>query len=100
MTEQKIKEIFSDEEFVASLMNMESPEDVQKALAEKGLELSVEEIEKIRQAAMDQEGELSEEALEGVAGGSVAAIVLGVLAGVTSLFKLGRSVNSWTRSRW
>lgn len=103
MTEQKIKEIFADEAFVASLMNMETPEDVQKALAERGLDLSVEEIEKIREMADSQEGELSDDALEDVAGGSVTAIICGLIIGgaaASGAFKLGQAVNNWTRRRW
>lgn len=103
MTEQKIKEIFSDEAFVASLMEMETPEEVQKALAERGLDLSTEEIEKIRETAASQEGELSDDALEGVAGGSLTAIICGLIIGGAAaggLFSLGKAVNNWTRRRW
>ncbi len=104
MNEQKIKEIFSDEAFVASLMEMETPEEVQKALAERDLDLSIEDIEKIREMAASQEGELSDEALEGVAGGSLTvAIICGLIIGGAAaggVFSLGKAVNDWTRRRW
>lgn len=48
MNEQQIKEIFSDEAFVNSILEMETPQDVQKALSEKGLDLSLEEINTIQ----------------------------------------------------
>jgi len=41
MNEQKIKNVFADEEFVVSIMNMETAEEVQAALAEKEIEISV-----------------------------------------------------------
>ena len=48
MNEQKIKEIFSDEIFVKSLLNLETAEEVQAALTEKEIELTVDEINALK----------------------------------------------------
>jgi uncharacterized Zn finger protein len=44
MSEQEIREIFSDEAYVSSLLALDTPEEVQDSLAEKGLDLSTTEI--------------------------------------------------------
>ena len=105
MNEQQIKEIFSDESFVNSILEMETPQDVQKALSEKGLDLSLEEINTIQNTLInnDNEGELSEDDLENVAGGvAVTTVICGLIIGaaVGGTIKLGNSVNNWTRRRW
>lgn len=103
MNEQKIKEVFSDQAFVESMLEMETAEDVQKALAEKGLDLSLAEIQSIKNSLENTEGELSEESLENVAGGSITAIVCGLIIGgavAGGAFGLGKAVNNWTRRRW
>lgn len=103
MNEQKIKEVFSDQAFVDSMLGMETAEDVQKALAEKGLELSLSEIQSIKNSLENSEGELSEESLENVAGGSVTAIVCGLIIGAAAAggtFSIGKAVHTWTRRRW
>ena len=77
MNEEKIKEVSSDEEFVKSLMELETPEEVQKALAEKDIDLSVDDIKKIAKLIQKKaDGELSDEDLESVAGGSVTVAVV------------------------
>ena len=89
MNMEKMKEIFADEAFVKSLFELESAGEVQAALKEKGVELTEEEIFAIREmllkvadgeisvkqleqwATQAERGELSEELLEQVSGGSV-----------------------------
>ena len=89
MNIKKIKEVFSDEAFVKGLFELETAAEVQTALKEKGIELTEEEIFAIREmflkvadgeisaeqleqwAAQAERGELSEELLEQVSGGSV-----------------------------
>ena len=89
MNLEKIKEIFADEAFVKDLFELETAADVQIALKEKGIELTEEEIFAIREmilkvadgeisakqleqwATQAERGELSEELLEQVSGGSV-----------------------------
>ena len=89
MNIEKIKEIFADEAFVKGLFELETAAEVQTALKEKGIELTEEEIFAIREmllkvadgeisvkqleqwATQAERGELSEELLEQVSGGSV-----------------------------
>ena len=78
MDEKRIKEVFSDKAFVEGLLKLETPEEVQKAFAGKGVTVSVEEIIKLKDAlvkasqkAAESGGELSMEDMEDVAGGFV-----------------------------
>ena len=78
MNEAKINELFSDEAFVEKLFNMETAEQAQAALKEKGVELSADELSKIRETILAQansEGELSLDALDDVAGGVVVKVL-------------------------
>ena len=103
METTKIEQIFSDEAFTNSILEMESPEEVQKALDEKGLSLSLEEIHAIKSSLSAADGELDEEDLESVSGGSVLAVisVIGAVAGLAgSTLGLAQKVNNWTRRRW
>ena len=62
MNVEKIKKVFSDEEFVTSLFELETPEEVQEALEEKEITLSTEEIIQVRDFIIHyQNGELTEE---------------------------------------
>ena len=103
MNEQRIKEIFSDEMFVKNLLSMETAEDVQAALKEKGLELSVQDIHKIRDTLMSVSSidELSEADLEEVAGGIAISTVLGLIfGGLSTLFTAASSTHNITNRRW
>ena len=78
MDEKRMEEIFADEAFVKNLLSLESPEQVQSALKEKGIELTLDEIKKIGGAmakALENAGkdsnELSIETLDDVAGGGL-----------------------------
>ncbi|NPV91237.1 MAG: Nif11-like leader peptide family natural product precursor [Firmicutes bacterium] len=78
----KVQEVFSDEVFVKNLLALETPGEVQAALRNKGLDFTVEDIVKIKDAVAKKQNageELSDEDLEGVAGGSVGEIVDGVI---------------------
>jgi lactobin A/cerein 7B family class IIb bacteriocin len=86
----KAKELFSDEAFTSSLLALETAQEVQSALSDKGLDLSLEEIASIRDSiltATTQGGELSEEQLESVSGGIgpitlfIVALIVGAVAG-------------------
>ena len=76
MDEKKIQEVFSDEAFVTTLFEAETAEEVQALVKEKGLEISLEEIEAIKsQLAKVNSGEgLSADELDDVAGGAIIAI--------------------------
>ena len=85
MNMEKMKEIFADEAFVKSLFELESAGEVQEALKQKGVELTEEQILGIRdllgkvesgEISVEQleNGELPEELLEQVSGGSIIAV--------------------------
>ena len=70
MNEKRVKELFEDEAFVASLVALETPEEVQAFVNAKGGELTLEEVKAIGKAINQaQGGELSDTNLEKVAGG-------------------------------
>lgn len=98
----KIKKVFSDKKFVESLLEMSSAKDVQAALAEKGVKLSEKEIIDVKnQLAKGNGKELSQDQLDGVAGGVViSGTVLAVVACVSGVISLAGKVNEWTRRRW
>lgn len=102
MNEQLIKDIFSDEDFVKSLLEYESAEEVQSALKDKGLELSVDEILALQKnLAAQANDELPEDELENVTGGFVISstvIAIGSVCG--ALISGGSFVNTVTRRRW
>jgi len=86
MNEAAISEVFRDEAFVKGLFAMETPEEVQKAMSGKGIELTVEQIVKIKELIikrLDTGRELSEEELEDVTGGGI--LVLGLALAAVSL---------------
>lgn len=76
----KLEELMKDEAFLNAMFSKESSEEVQKLFAEKGVELTIEEVEglaaAILQAAPEGNGELSEDALDSVAGGGIVERVL------------------------
>lgn len=70
MSMERLEEVFEDDQFVEALLAMETPEEMQNALAEKGIEVSLEEIMQVRDlVSRFQGGELTEDELESVAGG-------------------------------
>ena len=94
MNMDKLKKVFSEEAFVKALFEMESVAEMQEALNNKGIQMSEEEVTGIRDffhkvkrgeisreqleawSKLAENGELSEEALEQVAGGAAWAFVL------------------------
>ena len=81
MNIEKMKAVFADEVFVKNLFELETAAEVQAALKEKGVELTEEEILGIRDLLGKVEnGELSEELLEQVSGGSILAAIGGIAA--------------------
>ena len=83
MNEERIKEVFSDEEFVKELFSKETPEEAKALLEEKDIDFSVEDLIKLREiviAKMEQqttgeEVELGEDDLEDVSGGTLTLII-------------------------
>ena len=96
MNEERIKEVFSDEAFVKQLFEQESPEQVQELLLDKEIDLSVDEIKKLREliekhisGELNLE-ELSDEELESVSGGIVeVAAFFAILGGMLLLAGAG-----------
>ena len=89
MNEKQVKEVFSDETFVKSLLELETPTEVQAALQEKGIDMTESEIISLRDEIVKQAqkisegGELSADQLDDVAGG--AFVIAGVLMATTAL---------------
>ncbi|MEZ3468000.1 MAG: hypothetical protein K1W40_05975 [Schaedlerella sp.] len=96
MEKEQLKTIMTPE-FMQELMDLETAEDVQKAMEQKGISLSIPEINKLQSMLESQasgEGELSESDLEEVAGG-------GLVQTLTDFFLDGvDAMNRWTRRRW
>ena len=111
MDDKKAQEIFSDEEFVVSLLKMETPEEVQAAVKTKGLELSISDIEWIKARLLSgKTGELSADDLENIAGGYSPLLAFGggmaasFLEGINLLRNaaggLGNGLINVSNSRW
>ena len=100
MNEERIKEVFSDEAFVKELFSKETPEEVQAMLEDKDIELSIDEIVKLKELlekkVENPDAELSDEDLEDVAGGCYGIVVVACFAVVFG----GAIVESATRGRW
>ncbi len=106
MNEELLKEVFSDEAYVKTLLELDTAEEVQASLKEKGVELSVEDITEAKNVLIQKaNGELSDEDLDGVAGGSLTlaagfAIAIIISAATGGTVAVGNSVHSWTGGRW
>ena len=108
MNEERIKEVFSDEEFVKELFSKETPEEAQALLAEKEIDMSIDELVKLKdlvaaklQAAENGEStELTEEDLADVAGGvAVLFAIMGlVVVGVGMMMAI--PYIDFERRRW
>ncbi len=74
MENEKIQEILKDKKFSSQVLKMETPEEVQKAFKQKGIELSLEEIgivgDLVNRMIARNSTSLSEEDLKKIAGGS------------------------------
>ena len=98
--EMRVKEAFADETFIKELFALEAPEDAQTKLKEKGIVLTLDEVKSIGRAlqrANENNDELSEEALEDVAGGvlteAAAIVIAGCIGGGTSIIVAG--IHRW-----
>ena len=84
MDKHQIMEVMRDEDFVNEILDMQTTEEVKEAFAEKGLELSLEEIDIISQIInkmVDKNTtELSDDDLREISGGSV-------ISGTKDVFK-------------
>lgn len=103
----KIETVLSDISFVEKLATLETIEEVQLAFKEKGLNLSIDDVNKLHDIishVANYSGQLSEEALEEVAGGLTPAAEYAVFEVVYSVFKQIAKVVAWgnkiTAARW
>ena len=69
------EELFKDAAVVKEVAGLKSVEEVQKALAAKGVDISIDELNKIKEKAAS--GKLSDSDLDAVAGGSDITISAG-----------------------
>ena len=101
----KMKEVFADEAFVKGLFELETAAEVQAALKEKGLEMTEEEILGVRDLLIKvgngeisaeklelwtkqvENGELSDEMLEQVAGGAIVTVITTTMIGLGTVLK-------------
>ena len=109
MNEEKIKEVFSDEEFLDKLLSTTTPEEAQELLEDKDIEMSIGEIEKAKELILkklenpdlDLEAELSDEDLEDVSGGCLlGACMLLVFVVTPAVTLLGKHIHKQTNGRW
>ena len=104
MDEKRMQEVFSNEAFVATLLEAENPEEVQALVKEKGLDLTLEEIEAIKnQLAKIESGDaLSADELDEVAGGFFItfATAAAVATIVGSTVGTGAFIHNVTNRRW
>ena len=72
----------ADESWAEKLFGLETAEQVQSFLKEEGLDFSLEEINSFRDQLLKvvQKGELSDEDLEDVAGGSISGAIVATCA--------------------
>lgn len=74
INEEKLKEIVADQSFMESILAMDTPGDVQTALKEKGIEMSIEDIsimgQLIAKMVEKETTNLTQKDLEDISGGS------------------------------
>ena len=72
--EKKFEELMADKDFVEEILSMETIEQVQGGFAEQGVEISKDEVEVLGEAiekAVKKGEALSDDELEGIAGGKL-----------------------------
>lgn len=73
----------ADKKFVEELLNKETPEEVQAMLKSEGIDFNMDEINQLRKAIVNslqgKDGELSEDALDNVAGGALIEVNIGTI---------------------
>ena len=114
MNEERIKEVFADEEFIKELFSKETPEEAQALLVEKDIELSIDELVKLKDLVVaklqavenGESAELTEEELTDVAGGYLGIATIIIVSIAIPLITgtgiaVGISTNNFTtRLRW
>ena len=113
MDTEKFKALLSDKEFVKKIVEMQTPEEVQVAFKEQGVEISIDEIGAlgalINESLKKGNQPLTDQDLEGIAGGLVTeyelpkhdAYVLGAVVCGSALLGLGGvSLTLGTGVKW
>ena len=111
MDKERLKEIFSDKEFVTELVSLEAAEEIQALLKTKGVELDLEQIEKGKKMVAEKlerfaagedvfDDEIDESELDKVSGGAVTAAFVVVQAIVVAVCLGVQEVHELTRGRW
>ena len=108
MNEERIKEVFADEEFVKELLSKETPEEAQALLAEKDIDISVEDlvnakdivVSKLQQKENGESAELTEEELKDISGGCWPVIVTMILGIVAVVGATAWAVTKENNIRW
>lgn len=106
--EAKFKKAFSDETFAKKIMTLETPQDVQVMLRTKDIDLSVEEIIKVKDLIVERlagGGELSDAQLENVSGGvieyfMIASLFVGGIAAGAMIVGGAWGVNTLSKGSW
>ena len=100
MNQEKIQQVFSEKEYVESIAKL-SAEDAAKSLNELGLDITAEDLVELRDFLVAhhnelQNGELPEEALTEVSGGTL-DVIGGILCAAGSILANGAMVyaDSW-----
>ena len=107
MNEERIKEVFSDEEFVKELFSKETPEEAKALLKEKDIDFSVEDLIKLREILVaklqksegSEEVELGEDELEDVSGGTLTFIIAVIISVVVNAAFVGYAFKK-SGTRW
>ena len=107
MNEERIKEVFSDEEFVKELLSRETPEEAKALLEEKDIDFSVEDLIKLREILVaklqksegSEEVELGEDELEDVSGGTLTFIIAVIIPVVVNAAFVGYAFKK-SGTRW
>jgi len=107
MNEERIKEVFSDEEFVKELFSKETPEEAKALLEEKDIDFSVEDLIKLREILVaklqksegSEEVELGEDELEDVSGGTLTFIIAVIIPVVVNAAFVGYAFKK-SGTRW
>lgn len=91
------------------MVMLETPEEVQAFLEDQGISFSLDEISKLKETlvkvmALEESDELTDEALEDVAGGAILATTLAVIGAVVSVLGAvgagAQLTHNVTRRRW
>lgn len=97
--------LMEDKQFVEKMLSQAAPEDVQRLFTDSGVELTMEEVmalgAELERQFHNQNGELDENALEGVNGGVIITAATGwaIAKAVIAVGSAGLAIYKWYKSR-